>query len=502
MSDAGPVTDLHVPPRATARQWCGLVVLALPLLVLALDVSVLYLAAPALSADLRPSATQQLWILDVYGFLIAGFLITMGGLGDRIGRRRLLLAGGAAFAVASVVAAYAPTAEALIAARALLGVAGATLMPSTLALISTMFRDPEQRRFAIAVWMTTFSAGVALGPVVGGLLLEYFWWGSVFLLGVPVMAVLLLLGPALLPEHRDPAGARGLDPVGVALSLATMLPLAYAIKELAARGPATLPLLALPLGLVAGVTFVRRQRRVPDPLLDVTLFARRSFTAAVLVILLGILALNGLFYLLPQYLQLVRGLPALESGLWMLPLSAATVLGSLAAPRAARLLGTTRLLAGAALVSMTGCLALSRIGTGTEIALVVGLLAVTVVGIVPATVLGTDLVLGSAPPERAGSAAAVSETGGELGVALGVAISGSLVAAVYGARTAGLGPAAGEHLATAVAAAAELPPGTAGPLLDTAREAFTAGFGAVGLLGAAVLAVVALVLTVLRERPA
>jgi MFS transporter, DHA2 family, multidrug resistance protein len=194
---------------AGRREWVGLAVLALPTLLLSLDMSVLYLALPYLSADLGASATQQLWIMDIYGFMIAGFLVTMGTLGDRIGRRRLLMTGGVAFAVASVFAAYSTSPEMLIVTRALLGIAGATLMPSTLALISTMFRDQHQRGVAIAVWMTCFMGGMTVGPLVGGLLLQSFWWGSAFLLGVPVMAVLLVAAPALLPEYRDatPAGS-------------------------------------------------------------------------------------------------------------------------------------------------------------------------------------------------------------------------------------------------------------------------------------------------------
>ncbi|WP_037068940.1 MFS transporter [Pseudonocardia acaciae] len=498
------------PPRAGVREWCGLAVLALPLLVLALDVSVLYLAAPAMSADLGATATQQLWILDVYGFLIAGFLVTMGAVGDRIGRRRLLLAGGAAFAVASVVAAYAPSAGALIAARGLLGVAGATLMPSTLALISTMFRDPAQRTSAVAIWMTTFSAGVAAGPVIGGALLARFWWGSVFLLGVPVMVVLLVLGPRLLPEHRQPGADGGVDAVGVVLSLAAMLPLVYGVKETAAHGPAPVPALAAAVGLVAGWAFVRRQRRSADPLLDVRLFTRRGFVGAVALVLLGLLALNGLYYLLPQFLQLVSGVDPLRAGLWMLPVALATVGGSLLTPPLARRFGRTRLLAAACAVSVIGCLAVTRVGPDVDPPVLVGLLAVTILGVVPTGVLGTDLVLGSVPPERAGSASAVTETAGELGVALGVAVAGSLVAAVYGATLGSTLPtgmpadaaeAAREGLAPALGAAATLPPGAAAALTDAAREAFTTAFTAVGWYAAAVLTVaVVLVVTVLRER--
>ena len=270
--------------RAGRRQWIGLGVLALPTLLLALDMSVLYLALPHLAADLAPSSTQLLWIMDIYGFMIAGFLVTMGTLGDRIGRRRLLLIGAAAFGAASVFAAYSSSAEMLIAARTLLGVAGATLMPSTLALISNMFKDPKQRAVAIAVWMSCFMGGTAIGPVVGGVMLQVFWWGSVFLIGVPVMVVLLVASPLLLPEYRDRSAGR-LDLASVALSLATILPIIYGLKELAKDGLAVGPLAAIAAGAVVGVVFLRRQRRLDDPMLDLTLFQNRSFSAGLGVML-------------------------------------------------------------------------------------------------------------------------------------------------------------------------------------------------------------------------
>jgi DHA2 family multidrug resistance protein-like MFS transporter len=504
------VTATASSERAGFREWCGLAVLALPLFVLAMDVSVLYLASAEISAGLRPSATQQLWILDVYGFFIGGFLLTMGTVGDRIGRRRLLLIGGGAFAVASVVAAYAPTAEALIVARALLGIAGATLMPSTLALISTIFRDPAQRSFAIAVWFTTFSAGVAVGPVIGGALLQHFWWGAVFLLAVPVMAALLVLGPVLLPEQRGTGGGRRVDLVSVTLSLAAMLPLVYGIKEGVAHGAAVAPLGAIAAGVGFGVWFVRRQRRLADPMLDVTLFTRRAFVGAISVMALGTLAVNALLFLLPQYLQLVRGIPVLEAGLWMVPVALLPVLGSLVTPRAAGRFGRSAVLAAAAAGGALACLAMAGVAAGSALPVVVGLVAIAALGVTPAGVLGADLVVGSVPPERAGSAAAVSETAGELSVALGVAVAGTVVAAFYRAHVDdGLPPGLPgdavatirEGIAPASALAGELPAPVGAQVLDAARVGFTEGFTAVGFVAAAMLAgIVAVASTVLRER--
>ena len=319
------------PGRAGVREWLGLGVLALPTLLLAIDATVLYLALPHLEADLRPSATEALWIIDIYGFMIAGLLVTMGRLGDRIGRRKLLMIGALAFGAASVAAAYATDPAVLVVARALLGIAGATLMPSTLALISTMFHDARQRGLAIAVWAACFSAGVAIGPLVGGAMLQVFWWGSVFLLAVPVMVLLLVAAPLLLPESRDP-GAGRLDLTSVALSLAAILPVVYGVKTAAADGLSLLPTAAILAGIGLGVLFVRRQRSMSDPLLDVRLFARPAFLGALLALLVG-LATVGVIYLYgTQYLQLVAGLTPLAAGLWLLPSALAMIVSSVAAP--------------------------------------------------------------------------------------------------------------------------------------------------------------------------
>src|SRR6201991_2312481 len=251
----------QVAQRAGRREYAGLAVLTLPTILIALDMSVLYLALPHLGADLGASSLQQLWITDVYGFMVAGLLITMGTLGDRIGRRRLLLVGAAAFGVTSVVAAYSSSPLMLIVARAVLGLAGATLTPSTLALITNLFRDPRQRAAAVGVWAGCFTAGAILGPLAGGALLDHFWWGSVFLIGVPAMVLLLLTGPALLPEYRDPHAGR-LDLTSVALSLLAILPVIYGLKELAKQGWQPTPLVVLAAGLGVGWLFARRQRRL------------------------------------------------------------------------------------------------------------------------------------------------------------------------------------------------------------------------------------------------
>jgi DHA2 family multidrug resistance protein-like MFS transporter len=271
--------------KAGRREWLGLVVLALSALMLSVDISVLFLALPHLSADLKPSVSQQLWISDIYGFMIAGFLVSMGTLGDRIGRRRLLLIGAASFGIASVVAAFSVNASMLIASRAVLGIAGATLAPSTLALISNMFRDPRQRGFAIAVWTSCFIGGVALGPVLGGLLLDYFWWGSAFLIGVPVMVVLVIVGPKVLPEYRDPNAGR-LDLTSVALYLMAVLPAIYGLQEIARNGWQPVPIGAIGTGVAFGALCVQRQWRLAHPLFDLQLFRNRTFRSVVTIFLL------------------------------------------------------------------------------------------------------------------------------------------------------------------------------------------------------------------------
>jgi DHA2 family multidrug resistance protein-like MFS transporter len=483
------------PDRAGPREWAGLAVLALPTLLLAMDATVLYLAIPDVAADLRPSANQTLWIVDAYGFMIAGFLVTMGTLGDRIGRRRLLVLGATAFAVASAVAAYARTPEVLIIARAVLGVAGATLMPSTLALISNMFRHPRQRATAIGAWATCMSAGFALGPVLGGLLLEAFWWGSAFLIGVPVMVLLLVTAPLLLPEYRDPAAGR-LDLASVGLSMAAILPVVYGLKELAAHGPTAMSIGALVVGSGFGAGFVRRQHRLPDPLLDLRMFDNRAFRAALLVLLVGLAAVGGIYLFVTQYLQLVAGMSPLVAGLWLLPATAASIVVSMLTPAIGHRVRAGRLVGIALAASAAGYAVLTLVGSGGLPVLMVGFVLVYA-GNAPIMVLGTDLVVSTAPREKAGSAAAMSETSMELGVALGVAVLGVVGSAVYRAGVAGSGPAieAGDSLAAVTATAASLPAALADALLAAARPAFTsglttvAGVCAIGIAALAVLAV-------------
>ncbi|MFI0357538.1 MFS transporter [Actinomadura sp. 9N407] len=499
----------HHPSAAGPRQWIGLAVLALPTLLLAMDVTVLYLAVPRLAAGLRPSGTELLWITDVYGFMIAGFLVAMGTLGDRIGRRRLLMVGAGAFAVASVAAAYAPSAGALIIARALLGIAGATLMPSTLALISNMFRDPRQRGTAIGVWAACLSGGVALGPVVGGALLESFWWGSVFLIAVPVMGVLMVAAPFLLPEYRDPAAGR-VDVISVVLSIAAMLPIVYGIKWIA-HGSGVLSGLAIVLlGVAAGAVFCRRQHRIEDPLVDLRLFRHRIFSAALIVLFLGLTVTAGTYLFVTRWLQAVEGLPPLAAGLWLVPCAAAMIVTSMAAPALARRMPEGYVIGASLGISAAGFLLLALLDRPAGLPYLVAGIVIVYIGQGPLMALGTDLVVGSAPPEKAGSASAISETSTELGLAFGVATLGSIGTLAYRQagpvpESAGIPPdladGARDTIEGATIAAAQLPPQPAADLLDTAQRAFTDALNAVAGIGAAVTLALAVLAVIALRRP-
>jgi DHA2 family multidrug resistance protein-like MFS transporter len=486
-----------------------LAVLALPTLLLSLDMSVLHLAVPHLAADLRPSSSQLLWIIDIYGFMIAGFLVTMGTLGDRIGRRKLLMVGGAAFGVASIVAAFTTSPEMLIAARAVLGVAGATLMPSTLALISNMFQDPKQRGTAIAVWMSCFMGGMVIGPVVGGVLLEQFWWGSVFLMAVPVMVLLLATAPKLLPEYRDTTAGR-LDLASVALSLGAILPIVYALKETAKDGLSSTKVVVLAVGVAIGVVFVRRQRGLTDPMLDLKLFRVRAFSAAVSIMLVGALTMGGVFLLVSQYLQLVAGLTAVEAGVLLVPQAGAVVVGSLIAPRLARRFRPEFVLGFGMLVAAGGIVLFTQATGAGGVAFVVVGMSIASFGMGPQGVLCTEMVVSSVPPQKAGAASAMSETSAEFGIAMGIAVFGSVATAVYRDEVAipEQVPAEAAALATdsmagALQAAGTLPGSLGDDVVATARDAFSSGLHTVAVIGAVIVVVFAVVgmIALRRIRP-
>jgi MFS transporter, DHA2 family, multidrug resistance protein len=489
------------PAKATRREWIGLAVIALPCLVYAMDLTVLNLAVPALSAELKPSASQLLWIIDIYGFLVAGFLITMGTLGDRIGRRKLLLIGAAAFGAASLIAAFSRSAEMLIAMRALLGIAGATLAPSTMSLIRNMFHDEHERQFAIGAWIASFSLGGAIGPLVGGVLLEWFHWGSVFLVAVPVMAALLLLGPRLLPEYKDPNAGR-IDLPSVALSLAAVLTTIYACKRLAEHGFAWTSVVLLVAGIAIGLVFVRRQQALPYPLLDMKLFRSAAFSAAIAAYALTSLAMFGVYIFITQYLQLVLGLSPLQAGLATLPWALAFIVGSLVSPRLARSMSRVAVMVWGLAAAAVGMLLVAAVDGplaamhGLPI-LIVGTVVMSL-GMAPVFTIGNEIIITAAPPERAGSASALSETASEFSGAVGIALFGSAGTVVYRHGLAEAMPAGvPEATATvalgtiggAVAAAQSLPGAVGDALLLAARTAFVDALQLSALVGAAIVVI-------------
>ncbi|GAA1606481.1 MFS transporter [Catellatospora bangladeshensis] len=496
------------PPLAGRREWIGLAVLLLPLLLVSMDVSVLYFAVPFISADLAPTATQQLWIFDIYGFVLAGLLITMGALGDRIGRRRLLMIGAAAFGVTSAAAAYAGSAEALIATRALLGIGGATLMPSTLALIRTMFHDAKQRATAIAIWTAALTFGVALGPILSGFLLEHFWWGSVFLINVPFMLLLVGLVPVLVPESPRLTEGR-FDLPGAALSLAAVLPVIWGVKEIAAEGDGTLAGAAIVTGLAVGAVFLHRQRTSAYPMIDLALFRRRSFSGAVVINLLAMFGLVGFAIFATQLLQTVWGMTPLEAALWSL---APSLLVGGAAPLATSLaqrgVPRSRLVAAGFGLAAAGFAGMLTIDVDTPLWTLIVCSACYAAGLIVVMALSAELIVWAAPPERAGAASAVSETSSEFGGALGMAVLGSLGTAVYragldlpGGLPAEAAHAAHETLAGAAAASAALPGETGAALLTAARTAFVDGLHAAAIGAALIMATAAAIaLLTLRDR--
>ena len=494
--------------KATRREWVGLAVRALACLLYVMDLTVLHLAVPALSEDLQPTSSQLLWIIDVYGFMVAGALVTMGTLGDRIGRRRLLLVGAAAFGAVSVLAAFSTTPEMLIVSRALLGIAGATIAPSTLSLIFHMFTDPRERSLAVGIWISAFSAGSAVGPVLGGLVLEFFWWGSVFLLALPVMGALLVLGPKVLPEYRDPDAGR-LDLVSAAQSVVALLAVVFGLKELAAHGIGTRPAVAIGVGIVVGALWVRRQRRLPDPMIDVALFRLPAFRTALVVNFLSIFVMIGYFLFIGQYLQLVAGMSPLEAGLWSLPGAIGFVIASQLAPRVLSHLLPAYVVAGGLAASTAGLLLLATVQVQGGLPAIVGASVVISLGMGPVFGLTTEMVVGAAPPERAGAASGISETAAELGGALGIAALGSVAVAIYRGGLAELPadvpPAAAEAardtLGGAIGAAQTLPAGPAAELVAQAQEAFVAGLQLTSLAAAGIAAAIAVLAAVALREP-
>ncbi|MGY5033175.1 MFS transporter [Streptomyces sp. 900116325] len=471
---------------AGRKEWTAFVVLLLPLLLVSMDVSVLFFAIPSIDRDLAPSATQQLWIFDVYGFALSGLLITMGSLGDRIGRRKLLLLGAAAFGTASVGAAYATSPEMLIAARALLGIGGATLMPSTMGLVRNMFRNERQRSTAVGIWSGAMAGGIALGSVLSGVMLQHFWWGSVFLINVPAM-VLLVLVPMLVPEFKDPNPGR-FDLWSVPLSMGAVLPVVYGVKESAAHGLDARNALIIAIGLLVSWFFVRRQRVRDDAMISRELFRGKGFAAGIGLNSLAAFAMMGSAFFTTQYLQSVLGMSTMEAALWSLAPSLAVGAAAPTATAIAQRVDRTYVISAGFVIAAAGFALLALSDTDSLWLLLVGS-AVMSSGIVTVMALVSDLALATAPPEKAGSAASLLETGQEFGGAMGMALLGAVATAVYAADLPDSAPEAARKTLPGTLATGDA------SLISAGREAFVHSMqyasvaGSLILLAGAVLAV-------------
>ncbi|WP_193072854.1 MULTISPECIES: MFS transporter [unclassified Brevibacterium] len=488
-------TPSITPPRAGAKEWLSLVVLILAVILLAIDGTVLYMAVPALTADLAPTATQILWVGDIYSFVLAGLLVTMGNVADRVGRKRLLLIGSMAFGLASVLAAFAPSAEVLIAARALLGIAGATIMPSTLSIIRNLFHDSIQRTKAIAFWSAGAMAGGVVGPLVGGALLESFWWGSVFLINVPVIGLVVVLGIWLLPESKNPHAGR-IDLLSAVLSVLAIVPVVYAIKHAIGQGLDWSVLASLLIGALSGWLFVRRQRRLQTPLVDISLFRIPAFNGAVASNTLSIFAFFGLLFFFSQYLQLVRGYSPFWAGMAEMPATIASVAVIAIVGFVLSRLGLGRAIAAGLLI---GAIGLATLGLSESMPSYVGMgisLGVIGLGTGLSMTLSTDAVVSAAPPVRAGAAASIAETAYELGIALGIGVLGSIQTAIYRASLhvpAGTPPDVSASMQDSLASTASTLGTKDAELLSIAQDAFTHGMQITAFVAAVLLVVAAFI---------
>jgi MFS transporter, DHA2 family, multidrug resistance protein len=489
--------------KAGRKEWLGLTVIALPCLLYSMDLTVLNLALPKISEALKPTSSQLLWIVDIYGFMVAGMLITMGTLGDRIGRRKLLMIGALAFGLASILAAFSTTAEMLILTRAILGIAGATVAPSTLSLIRNMFHDEKERTFAIGIWITSYSVGGAIGPLVGGFFLQFFWWGSVFLASVPVMVLLLVVGPKLLPEFKDPNADR-IDLLSAILSLVCVLSVIYGLKQLAEHGFQFISILTILFGIVVGWIFITRQKKLKHPFIDLELFrGSSSFGTLLTMYMLTVFTTFGSYIFISQYLQLVLGLTPLNAGLWTLPWSLGFIIGSLITPKLTRYFRSTSIMATGLIFAVVGFTILSQAERFGGLFAIVCSSILFSVGLAPLFTLITDMILSAVTPERAGAAGALSETSSEFGGALGIAVLGSIGTAIYRYQMKGNIPesmsatdseAAISTLGGALAVAQKMPAQLQASFVDSSKNAFTSSLVTMAIISAVLSAILAVVI--------
>jgi EmrB/QacA subfamily drug resistance transporter len=492
--------DLGVAtPSSTGyqRRWWALAVLCLSLVVLAMDNTILNVTLPTLTRNLGATGSQLQWTVDAYLLVFAGLLLTMGAVGDRFGRKLALNAGLLVFAVASAASAFAGSPQVLITARAAMGIGAALIMPATLSIITNTF-PPTERGRAIGVWAGMAALGVVLGPVVGGWLLEHFWWGSVFLINLPVVTLALLAGWPLVPESRDP-DATPLDPTGAALSVAALVTLVYGIIQAPEDGW-TDPLVLGAFGVAAILSgaFGWWERRSQHPMLPTEFFGNPRFSAASGAIAMAFFALFGSVFLLTQHLQFVLGYTPLQAGVRILPVAALLVAAPLAAWLTER--AGTKLVVGAGLLVVAGALwLLSTVQLSDGYGLVAATLALLGIGMGLVVAPATESIMGSVPLAKAGVGSAMNDTTRQVGGALGVAVLGSILASGYGTAIApalrGAPPpvaqAAGDSIGAATTIATQLGPQGPG-LLEAARSAFIQGMGDALQVGAGVAALAAL----------
>lgn len=486
--------------RTGAKQWWGLAVLVIPSTLLFMMLTILFLAAPNLATDLNPSSAQLLWILDIYGFVMAGFLVAMGVLGDRVGKRRLMVIGAILYAVVSIAAALTTEPSLMIVWRAVLGLGGAMMLPATLGLIFVLFSDAKQRGVAIGIWAGGISAGVALGPLLSGLLLEAYGWEATFLVAVPIMAIVVIGAPLLVPEHRDPTAR--FDLFSALLLVASLLAIIYGIKRFATQQPAGLSIALLVVGALIGLWFVIRQLRAKQPLLDVRLFRNKTVSGALAVFLLSAAALGGVYQLFAQYLQQVQGLSPLQAGFGILPAAAVLIVASTLSPVFARKFRPGNVIAIGLLTQVVGYVLFTQLDAGTGLALVIASFVITYPGVAPAMALTTDLVVSSVPPEKAGGASGLATTVNDLGLSLGVALIGSVGVVAYRNQIAGTLPdglpadavaAASDSIDGALVSARELPGALGEQLVTAAQEAFTGGLNTAAIVSAVVAGIAAII---------
>jgi EmrB/QacA subfamily drug resistance transporter len=502
MAHLPPPDAPPLDPAVHARRWWTLAVLCLSLLVIVMDNTILNVAIPSLVTDLDATNSQVQWIIDSYALVFAGLLLTTGSLSDRFGRKGALQVGIALFGIGSVLAAMATSANQLIATRAFMGIGGALIMPSTLSILTNVFRDPRERGRAIAIWAGFSGVGVALGPVTGGLLLKHFDWSSVFWVNLPIGLAALVLGAVVIPTSRDANQGR-LDPLGSLLSIVGLASLLFGIIEGPAKGwtdPLVIGAFAAGVALIGA--FVAWELHTDHPMLDMRFFRNARFTAANSAVTLTFFAMFGSMFLMTQYWQFVHGYTPLEAGVRIIPHALTLMIVAPMSARAVERFGTKRVVTGGLLAISLGIAMLSTIGRTTPYIVVIAMFCFMAAGMAMTMAPATESVMGSLPADKAGVGSAVNDTTRQVGGALGIAVIGSAVSSVYSSRISDLATRFGldagalhearSSLGGALREAETL--GSDGPAFaDAARDGFVHGlnwgmrFSALIVLGAALL---------------